>query len=180
MPAYVAMLRGVNVGARNTIKMKDLEALVAGLGHTNVATYIQSGNVVFDSRSKSASALAAGIARAIREEIGLDVGVLLRSQAELAELVPANPFLRAGADLTKLHVTFLDGKPDAAAVRALAGFDAAPDEFRARGREIYLHCPAGYGQTKLNNGFWERKLRVGATTRKWKTVTTLLELSGSR
>ena len=76
MPTYVAMLRGVNVGARNKIKMKDLEALVAGLGHTNVTTYIQSGNVVFDSRSTSTSALATGIARAIDEELGLDVGVL--------------------------------------------------------------------------------------------------------
>jgi uncharacterized protein (DUF1697 family) len=178
MGAYVAMLRGINVGGRNRVKMADLEALFAGLGHSDVVTYVQSGNVVFRSASKSAAALPTAIEERITRDLGLAVTVLIRSKAELDKVTAANPFLAGGADLTKLHVTFLAAKPDAALVKAVAEFRAEPDEFRIAGREVYLHCPAGYGNTKLNNTFWEKKLGVGATTRNWNTVTKLTELAG--
>ena len=97
------MLRGVNVGAHNRIKMPALTEVFAGLGHTDVVTYIQSGNVVFKSRSKRPSAVAAGIADAIRQELGCDVAVLIRTAKELAAVVAANPFLRAKADPARLH-----------------------------------------------------------------------------
>jgi uncharacterized protein (DUF1697 family) len=178
MPKYVAMLRGVNVGARNRMKMPDLQALVIALGHANVVTYIQSGNVVFDSRVRNSSALADGLAQGISEQLGLEVGVLLRSREELAKIARANPYLRTGADETKLHVTFLAETPEAERVRSLAGFDAGADEMAVRGREVYLHCPGGYGTTKLSNGFLERRLAVTATTRNWNTVMKLLQLAG--
>jgi uncharacterized protein (DUF1697 family) len=177
MTTFVAMLRGVNVGARNKIKMTDLEALFVGLGHTAVVTYIQSGNVVFKSRSKSSSAIAHAIDERITRDLGLDVRVLMRSQEELAKVARANPFLKSGVDRARLHVTFLADKPDAELVRAAGGFDAGVDEFRVVGREVYLHCPNGYGKTKINNGFFERRLQAVATTRNWNTVTKLLELS---
>ncbi len=100
---------------------------------------------------------------------------MIRTKAELAKVIAANPF--AGVDLAKVHVTFLANKPEAALVRALADHESPPDEFRVAGREVYLHCPGGYGNTKLNNSFWERRLKVGATTRNWNTVTKLLELA---
>ena len=172
------MLRGVNVGARNRMRMADLEAVFTGLGHTGVVSYIQSGNVVFKSRSKRPAALARDIEERISRDLGLAVRVLLRTHAELVDVVAANPFVAAGAEATRLHVTFLTEEPDAARARAVAAFDAGADELRIAGREVYLHCPAGYGNTKLDNGFFERRLGAIATTRNWNTVTKLVELSG--
>jgi uncharacterized protein (DUF1697 family) len=174
MGTHIAMLRGINVGARNKIKMADLEALFVGLGHTAVVTYIQSGNVVFESRSKRASSLASGIEARITRDLGLDVRVLMRTPAELANVLRVNPFLKSGADPARLHVTFLD----AATARAVGEYHAGVDEFRVIGREVFLHCPDGYGNTKLNNGFFEKRLQVIATTRNWKTVNKLVELAG--
>jgi len=179
MTSFVAMLRGVNVGARNKIKMTDLEALFVGLGHTAVVTYIQSGNVVFKSRSKSSATVARGIEERITRDLGLDVHVLVRTREELAEVARANPFLKSGADRARLHVTFLADRPGAELVRAVAAFDAGVDELRVVGREVYLHCPNGYGTTKINNAFFEKRLATIATTRNWNTVTKLLELAGT-
>jgi uncharacterized protein (DUF1697 family) len=175
MVAYVAMLRGINVSGKNKIKMTDLQALFVGLGHRDVVTYIQSGNVVFRSAAKSAAALASSIERQITREFGFDVAVVIRAKPELVKVIDGNPF--GGVDLSKVHVTFLTKKPEAALVRGLADHASPPDEFRIAGSEIYLHCPAGYGNSKLNNSFWERKLKVGATTRNWNTVTKLLDLA---
>src|SRR3954462_5935957 len=124
MPAYVAMLRGINVGARNRIKMPALAQVFDDLGHTDVVTYIQSGNVVFKSRAKSESVVARKLEASIAAHLGCDVAVLLRTQAELAAVVRANPFLKQKADPTKLHVTFLAENPDAALVKNAAAFDA--------------------------------------------------------
>ena len=145
MGTNVAMLRGVNVGGRNRIKMPALADVFTALGHTDVVTYIQSGNVVFRSRSKSSAALARAIAERITLDLGVEVSVLIRSRDELAAVVEANPFLRTKADPGRLHVTFLAELPDGDAVRALEKFDAGPDEARVVGREVYLHCPKGYG-----------------------------------
>ena len=177
MTVFVAMLRGVNVGARNKIKMADLEALFVGLGHTAVVTYIQSGNVVFKSPSKSSAAVAGGIEERISRDLGLDVRVLVRTQEEMAKVVRSNPFLKSGAEVARLHVTFLAAKPGADLVRAVSAFDAGVDEFGVAGREVYLHCPNGYGNTKINNGFFEKRLHAVATTRNWNSVTKLLDLA---
>jgi uncharacterized protein (DUF1697 family) len=175
--AYVAMLRGINVSGRNKIKMSDLQALFAGIGHTDVVTYIQSGNVVFKSDEKRAAAVTAEIEQRIARELGFDVPVVLRTKADLTKVIAANPF--AAGDRARVYVTFLAKKPEAMLVRALGDHAAPPEEFRVVGREVYLHCPSGYGTTKLNNTFWERKLNVASTTRNWNTVTKLLELSGA-
>ncbi len=177
MPTYVAMLRGVNVGAHNRIKMPALVALFADLGHTGVVSYIQSGNVVFKHRSKSTSALERGIEQGIARDLGLEVAVLVRTREELAEVVRNNPFLRAGADVSKLHVTFLKEKPDPARVREIEAFDGGPDELRVGGRDVYVHCPGGYGNTKLSGTFVERRLKAITTTRNWNSVTKLLALA---
>jgi uncharacterized protein (DUF1697 family) len=158
--------------------MADLEALFAALGHADVATYLQSGNVVFTSTVGSPSALARGIEERIATDLDLDVTVLLRISDELAGVVEANPFVGGGADPAELHVTFLADEPDPSAVGAADGGGFGPDEFRILGREVYLRCPNGYGRSKLSNAFWEKRLGVAATTRNWKTVTTLHELAG--
>jgi uncharacterized protein (DUF1697 family) len=175
---YVCLLRGINLGARNKVKMADLEALFVALGHADVATYIQSGNVVFTSPVDSPSTLARGIEERIAADLGLEVTVLLRTTDELSRVIEANPFVGGGADPAELHVTFLADEPDPAAAGAVDGGGFEPDEFRILGREVHLRCPDGYGRSKLNNAFWERRLGVAATTRNWRTVNKLHELAG--
>ena len=176
MAAYVALLRSVNVGGRK-VNMKALAALFTDLGYADVVTYIQSGNVAFTSPSRSAAGLEQAIEKGIERELGLDVRTLVRAKADLDRILRANPFLRAKADPSKLHVTFLAAKPGAAAVRSLTDFDAGSDEFRVVGREVYVHCPNGYGTTKINNTFFEKRLNTVATTRNWNTVNKLAALT---
>lgn len=172
------MLRGINLGSHNRIRMEDLQALFVALGHSDVTTYIQSGNIIFKSSAGRPSQLAGVIEARITQDLGLTVTVLLRTKDELAQVIASNPFSRQGIDPAKLHVTFLADAPDSALVRRVDVHTAEPDEFRVLGREIYLHCPQGYGRTKLNNAFWERRLGVAATTRNWNTVTRLFQLAG--
>jgi uncharacterized protein (DUF1697 family) len=179
MTTFVALLRGINVSGKNKVAMAELRALVESLGYERVQTYIQSGNVVLASSARSATTVADAIAGAITRVLGLDVTVLARTAAELDAVLASNPFVASGADPTKLHVTFLAAAPDAAAARALADVDRPPDEFAIGKREIFVHCPDGYGNTKLNNTFFEKQLGVAATTRNWRTVQTLAEYAKS-
>lgn len=176
MTTYVALLRGINVGGKNKVKMADLRALVESLGYERVQTYIQSGNIVFDSSTRSAGKVVDAISGAITRDLALDVTVLVRTAAELDALLATNPLDRRGVDTTKLHVTFLASAPAAARVRELDDVDQSPDEFAIVGREVYVHCPNGYGNTKLNNTLFEKRLGVAATTRNWRTVQTLAAL----
>jgi uncharacterized protein (DUF1697 family) len=171
--SYAALLRGINLGARNKVSMADLRALVEGLGADDVVTYVQSGNVVFKTDRPRAQ-LRKALERAIARELGLDVTVVLRTKAELAKLVRDNPLLKRGRE-SNLHVTFLADPPAPAKVKALAP-PAGPGEFRVVGKDVVLHLPGGYGRSKLSNAFFERQLGVAATTRNWRTVTKLAEL----
>jgi uncharacterized protein (DUF1697 family) len=177
MTTYVALLRGINVSGKNKVKMEDLRAIVGSLGCERVQTYIQSGNVVFDSSTRSAAKVSDEISGAITRELALDVTVLVRTAADLTTVLATSPLDRNGVDTTKLHVTFLASTPPAAKLRALADVDASPDALAVVGREVYVHCPNGYGRTKLNNTFFEKRLGVGATTRNWRTVQTLAALA---
>ena len=172
MPTYVALLRGINLGARNKIAMADLRELFAALGCEDVSTYVQSGNVVFRSPVRSAAKLQGGIEERIRADLGLQIRVLVRTSDELAAVAEGNPF-----DPATAHVTFLAEKPAAAGVRDLDPDRSPPDEFRVAGREVYLHCPNGYGRSKLTNAYFEKQLGVAATTRNWRTVTELARLA---
>ena len=173
VPVYVSLLRGINVSGRNRIAMADLRALYERHGHHDVTTYVQSGNVVSRAGTRSARAVEQAIGRAIAEDLGLDVTVLVRTAAQLAALLDGNPFADAGADPKTLHVTFLATTPPKARVGMLDGDAFAPDRFRVRGHEAVLWCPDGYGRTKINNSWFERKLGVAATTRNWKTTAQL-------
>jgi uncharacterized protein (DUF1697 family) len=167
VPTFIALLRGVNVGGRK-VPMADLRALFDGLGHTDVRTYIQSGNVVFTAQGRPARVRSA-IEAALHREFGFEVAVLLRTPTDFAKVEQRNPF---GADA---YVTFLEDEPDRELVSAIDATAFAPDEFEVDGREVFVRCPNGYGRTKINNTFFERKLATRATTRNWNTVTLLLE-----
>jgi uncharacterized protein (DUF1697 family) len=176
---YVSLLRGINVSGRNRLPMADLRALYERRGHDEVTTYVQSGNVVSSTPARSARAVGDAIQRAIADELGRDVLVLVRTPAQLGRILAANPFVRARADPKSLHVTFLAAAPRKAAISALDETAFTPDEFRVHGHEVYVSCPNGYGRTKINNSWFERKLGVAATTRNWKTVMQLSELAGT-
>ncbi len=173
------MLRSVNVGGRNRVGMGDLRALVASAGYGDAATYVQSGNVVLTGRG-SPRAVGRTIEERLSSELDVSVPVIVRSKAEFEEVLARNPFAHRHLDPKTLHVTFLAGAPDPEAVQALAA-DAGrfgKDQAAVIGQEVYLHCPGGYGQTKLNNTYLERRLGCNATSRNWRTVTALAAMAG--
>jgi uncharacterized protein (DUF1697 family) len=174
---FVALLRGINLGARNKVPMPKLKSAFESLGFEDVVTYIQSGNVVFRSSSGGAKKIAARIEQGIEEVFGLSIIVVLRTPAELKSIAKSNPYLPRETDLTKLHVVFLKSRPAAKAIAQLDPERSPPDEFTVRGREIYLHLPNGFGRSKLTLDYFERRLGVDATARNWKTVLKLLELA---
>jgi uncharacterized protein (DUF1697 family) len=180
MTTYVALLRGVNLGARNKVSMADLRTLIESLGADDVQTYVQSGNVVFKSGVRSAAKLTGDIERQISAELGLEIKVVLRTDKQLAKIVAANPFAASQSEGTKLHVTFLAESPKASLTRALEPEAFEPDEFQVKGREVYLHTPKGYGRSKLSNAYFEKQLGVAGTTRNWNTVTKLVELASGK
>jgi uncharacterized protein (DUF1697 family) len=171
----VALLRGINVGGKNKLPMADLRALFGTLGHEDVATYIQSGNVVFTSSAKPAR-VASDIADGIVKEFGLQVPVIVRTRTELAKVAKSNPYLAAGADVAKLHVTFLADRPTAASIATLDPDRCPPDEFIVTGKEIFMHLPNGMGRTKLTIDYFEKRLGTHGTARNWNTVNKLLDL----
>jgi uncharacterized protein (DUF1697 family) len=173
--SYVALLRGINVGGKNKVPMQELRELFERLDHADVATYIQSGNVVFTSPAKPGP-IASGIAAGIKEQFGLTVPVIVRTRAELAKVAAANPYLASGADPSKLHVTFLADKPKAAAIATLDPERSSPDEFAVLGREIFMLLPNGMGRTKLTIDYFDKRLGTTGTARNWNTVNKLLDL----
>ena len=180
MPCYIALLRGINVGGK-TLKMEKLRASCDELGFGSVRTYIQSGNVLFESAGKSPVAIIKRVEEKILADFGFAVQVFLRTDKELADVVERNPFPRdKKIDQTKLHVTFLLQDAPASTAAVLESLAVGAERYHVSGREIFLYCPNGYGASKLANPFIERKLRVPATTRNWKSVNTLLTMAGSR
>jgi uncharacterized protein (DUF1697 family) len=174
--AWVALLRGVNLGARNKVPMAGLRLLMADIGAEDVQTYVQSGNVVFRS-ALAREELVRRVEREIRSRFGVGADVVLCTRAELARIVAGNPFARDEAEPTRLHVTFLAQAPARARIKELSGDEFEPDRFHVTRAAVYLHTPQGYGRSKLSNAYFERKLGVRATTRNWRTVTTLAELA---
>jgi uncharacterized protein (DUF1697 family) len=176
MTTHIALLRGINVGS-NTLRMERLRAVFAELGLEGARTHVQSGNVLFTAAGPAAK-LAQAIEARLAGEARLPVSVIIRTPAQLARIIQANPFLgEAGVDAKTLHVTFLAGLASKPGLAALGAVASGADRWRAAGEEIYLHCPGGYGRTKLNNTAIEKLLSVRATTRNWNTVRTLYEMS---
>jgi uncharacterized protein (DUF1697 family) len=174
----VALLRSVNIGGYGRIAMTELRASFEKLGHTDVTTYIQSGNVLFSSPSKSESKIVNTIEERLDEDFGESPAVILRSVPELLRIGNASPYARSGANPSRHHVTFLATTPSKA---ALAAFEVPPsgqDQLVIDGREVYVHTPNGYAETKYTGSFLERRLGVVSTTRNWNTVTKLCELAG--
>ncbi len=179
MPVYLSLLRGINVSGQKKIKMADLRTLYQQFGFNQVSTYIQSGNVVFSTRKRSAPTIAKSIRQGILEAYEFDVPVFVKTAKELQQAIDENPFpsVNESSDIAKLYLIFLEKTPDSHLVKALLDQTADwPDQIKIIGDRAYLYVPNGYGRTKLNNNFVERKLKLEATARNWKTVNTLLDM----
>ena len=174
---YVALLRGINVGGKRPLPMKELAALFAACGGREVSTYLQSGNVIFRAGPREAARIPEAVAAAIRERFGLAVPLLLRSAGELGQVARGNPFIREGAAPETLHVAFLAERPAAKLVAALDPDRSPGDRFAVLGREVFLHCPNGFARTKLTNAWIDSRLATVSTVRNWRTVQKLLELA---
>lgn len=169
---HLALLRGINVGGKNVLPMKDLARMFAEAGCANVQTYIQSGNVIFEPPAKKAN-IGELISAKIEKRFGYRIPVILRTPEQMARIIGENPFLAAGAEAKALHVYFMADLPKAGNVAALDAGRSAPDAFHVRGQEIYLHLPNGMGRSKLTNAYFDAKLATICTARNWATVLKL-------
>ena len=178
MPVFITMLRGVNVGGHNRIKMDELRALCKSLKLRDPQTYVQSGNVIFRTKEKSTPELARKIQNAISREFGFSPEVILRTSEELRRAIAANPFAkRHDLDPGKLLVTFLAAEPSAEARARVLALKPDPEELHLIGRELYIYFPNGAGRSKLQWSSLDRKLETEGTARNMNSVTKILEIA---
>jgi uncharacterized protein (DUF1697 family) len=176
MNRKIGILRGINVGGKRKILMADLKSMCEELSLKNVTTYIQSGNLIFNS-DKPNSELENDLERAIAEKYGFDVPVIVRTKKELENSINNNPFFDKDADIKQLHLTFLKEIPSKENLEKILTFNYDPDKFKIDSKDTFIFCSGKYHESKLTNNFFEKQLKIGATTRNWKTVMKLSELS---
>jgi len=171
------MLRSINVLGKNMIRMPELVSAFRKAGFKKVRTYIQSGNIIFETGEESCDLLSDKIRDLITKQFRLTIQVLVITPQALAEIISENPFVKnPGIDLTKLHVTFTDRDADRGKAEKLLSYSYLPDEIMTGKRAVYIHCPEGYGRTKYHNNFIEKILSAHATTRNWNTCLKLQEM----
>jgi uncharacterized protein (DUF1697 family) len=180
MQKYICLLRGVNMTGHNSLKMGDLADLFRELGFTDVQTYIQSGNVIFRNNSGDPeSVLRSRIEEGIKKRFDYNIAVMLRTEKQLKDLAPVNPFLdEDDFSSSKMAVIFLHDPVTVEQADKVKGVSYPPDKFHIAGSEIFIYCPGGFGRTKLYTNFFESRMKVTGTARNWKTVQTISELLG--
>lgn len=187
MPTHVALLRGINVGGNNKVPMAELRQVVTSLGHADVATYIQSGNVVFSTGETDTRALAEALERAIATDFGLQVRVVVFSRDELAQVMRDNPYSDE-PNPRAVHAVFLSAAPGPEVADSVADAErkaakkqpGTRDSARVVGRAIFLHTPDGFGRSELasliTSGSRGRGADLARTARNWATVAKLLAM----
>ena len=181
MPTYIAMLRGINVGGHKKVPMERLRAMFEKLGFEQVATYIQSGNVVFDAAKHSPPDLSKKIEARILAEFGFPASVITRTVGELGKAIRNNPFPKESrTDPSKVYIAFLSQIPRADAVKKLEALATSSEQLRHSGQETYLYYRDGMGQAKLTGSVLEKVLSVTATARNWNTVNQLYQMAVER
>jgi uncharacterized protein (DUF1697 family) len=178
MPVLISMLRGVNVGGHNKIKMDDLRTLYRSLKLEDPRTYVQSGNVIFRTKEENSPALAKKIQDAIEGKFGFRPEVIVRTTEELKSAIAASPFAsRRNLEPGKILVTFLAGKPGPSAHATLLSLKAHPEELHLSGRELYIYFPDGAGRSKLPWSKVEKLVQTTGTARNWNSVTKMLAMA---
>jgi uncharacterized protein (DUF1697 family) len=179
MATWIALLRAVNLGARNKVSMPRLRELLDADGFGEVRTYVQSGNIVLRAPQRSAARVSERIGALIEREFDLSVPVVVRTPAELTRVIESNPFPEAAAERPKLlHVSFLAGDPDPAGVAAVHADDLTREVCRVERRELYVDYATGVHGSKLTPAYFSRRLGVEGTARNWRTVLAVAELAG--
>jgi uncharacterized protein (DUF1697 family) len=174
----ICLLRAVNLGGYNKLNMQALRAMCESAGFSNPRTLLQSGNVVFQTGAQNLTRLSKRIEDAIEQTVGFRCDVILRTAAEMRQVVAASPFAgRTGLHPGKLTVTFLAADPGEQARETVRQIRASPEELFIQGREIYIYFPNGMGRTKLPVKQIEKALNTPGTARNWNTVTKLLEMA---
>ncbi len=174
MIRYIAFLRAMNVGGR-VLKMEELKKIFVMPGFKNISTYIQSGNVIFDCAEEDTSLLAKKIEAKLFKSLSYEVKVFIKTIPDIAGIVKKNPFKDHPEDMN-LHVSFLSAKPDKEKVELILPLQNENEQFKVINTEIYLLVKkGGYGNSTFSNNFFEKKLKVQATTRNWATVNKMLE-----
>ena len=179
MARHVVLLRGINIGPRNRVAMPALREALEEAGFTDVQTYLQSGNVVVESRAKPET-VRKKVEQLIAERFGLEIAVVVRTKAELAAVVKRNPHAKVATNPKAYQVTFLEKKLPAKTVRELEQSAAADERVVVSGREVYAWHPQTIARSKLWSKLAGQGLGVVATSRNWTTVEALLELADSR
>ena len=174
MNTFIALLRGINVSGQKKIPMAQLRSLLSKSGFDNVQTYIQSGNVIFQSSEVNRTTLENLIQKAITSHFGFEVPVLVRSAAEIGDILDACPF--TDEKKTNGYFTLLHSAPDKKLIKETHLISYPNEEFHISNQCVYFYSTSGYGNAKCNNNFFERKLKVDATTRNYKTMVKLLSL----
>lgn len=178
MQTYISLLRGINVSGQKSIKMEDLREMYESLGYERVKSYIQSGNLIFDTVRNDPAGLEKTLEQSILDSFGFEVPVFVRNLFTMERILEDNPFTgNDSIDQDRLYVTFLSKKPDRKNIPELSNMDLGEEEYQIMDSHIYLHLPGGYARTKLSNNTFERKLKLQATTRNWKTVNKLYEIA---
>lgn len=181
MPIYVSMLRGINVSGQKLIKMDALKKLYEALGFENVITYVQSGNVVFESENQHSTLLEQILSDKIKDDFGYEVYIFVMSIEKLKNIIARNPLVNgAYKEDSNMYVTFLSVDPNMIGKEAIEVKKQDSEDIVFSNEAVYLYCPNGYGKTKLTNKLIESKLNVVATTRNWKTVNALLNIALQR
>ncbi len=178
MTTYISILRGINVSGYNLIKTDELYKLYFKLGFTNIKTYIQSGNVVFQTLETLPHYLEKIISLQIKEMFGLDVNVFIFKTDEFKEIIANNPYLKDQTkDISFLYFSFLSAIPLPDYIENISIKLSQNEEFKILGKTLYLYCPNGYSNSKITNRFIENKLKVISSTRNFKTCNKLIELA---
>ena len=178
MKVYIALLRGINVSGKRKVPMADLRTMLTDIGLANVKTYIQSGNVVFESKEDNTAILEDSIAEHIKSTFGFEVPVLVKTKTELEVIFKSNPYMDLDAIAEKqLYFVLLKNLAEKELTKAFHSEKYANEDFKITDDCVYLLCKIGYGKAKLNNNLIERKLKVEATTRNYNTMVKLLDLS---
>jgi uncharacterized protein (DUF1697 family) len=178
MPVIIAMLRGVNVGGHNKIKMEELRSLCKTLKLRDACTYVQSGNLIFRTEERDLEQLTERLQNAIKRKFGFRPDVVLRTASEMREVIGRNPFAkRRGVEPNRLLVTFLAGEPAAEAHEQARKLDTSPEELRMDRREVYIYYPNGMARPKVSWATIERILKTSGTGRNWNSVTKIVEIA---
>jgi len=183
MPVYLALFRGINVSGHNLIKMEALKKLMHEEGYINVETYIQSGNVVFESPENNRDKIAKDLEILMYREYGHNVVIFILEEPDLIKVIKNNPYTGPepeGQGVKKFFVAFLSGKPTEAGIDQLKKYNRGDDVFKVVDNALYLKLAASAADSKLTNVFIENKMNIKATTRNWNTTLKMLEMLQNR